>query len=181
MKIPLKIAFVLLSTSMLAACSKKENTDYQNQKHDVPNTTDQDVILPPAWAFGILYGSYTNQDQSIELINEIIEHDYPIDAYWIDSWIWDWENQGKGPKKYMDFVADTVSYYDMEEMWSFMESKNKLPPIFGVITNHCEYRRESAECRVQTGAPVRCRISLFDILHFPLDIFRLRLSGRQNS
>ena len=124
MKIPLKIAFVLLSTSMLAACSKKENTDYQNQKHDVPNTTDQDVILPPAWAFGILYGSYTNQDQSIELINEIIEHDYPIDAYWIDSWIWDWENQGKGPKKYMDFVADTVSYYDMEEMWSFMESKN---------------------------------------------------------
>ncbi|MCH7412309.1 DUF5110 domain-containing protein [Belliella sp. R4-6] len=124
MKIPFKIKVVLLLIFVVAACSKKENTDFENHKHEVPNTTDEDVILPPAWAFGILYGSYTNQDQSIELINEIIDHDYPIDAFWIDSWIWDWENQGKGPKKYMDFIADTVSYYDMEEMWSFMERKN---------------------------------------------------------
>ena len=58
------------------------------------------------------------------MINQIIEHDYPVDAFWIDSWFWDWKNQGEGPAKYMDFVADTVSYPDMKAMWSFMEEKN---------------------------------------------------------
>ncbi|EIM72925.1 alpha glucosidase/alpha-xylosidase [Nitritalea halalkaliphila LW7] len=75
-------------------------------------------------AFGVLYGAYTNQEQSIQLIQDIVAHEYPIDAFWIDSWIWDWENEGKGPAKYMDFVADTVSYPDMEAMWTFMEEKN---------------------------------------------------------
>lgn len=85
---------------------------------------DTNVVLPPAWAFGIVYGAYTNQQQSIELIDQIIEYDYPIDAFWIDSWIWDWQNQGQGPKKYMDFVADTISYPNRKEMWDYMESKN---------------------------------------------------------
>ncbi len=87
-------------------------------------TMDTHVVLPPAWTFGIIYGTYTNQQQSIELINQIIEHDYPIDAFWIDSWIWDWKNQGKGPAKFMDFIADTISYPDMHAMWSLMEKKN---------------------------------------------------------
>ncbi len=92
--------------------------------HQLPETADTNVVLPPSWAFGILYGAYTNQQQTEELIQQIIEHEYPIDAYWIDSWIWDWENEGQGPNKYMDFVADTVSYPDMEAMWTFMEEKN---------------------------------------------------------
>ena len=46
---------------------------------------DTNVILPPAWAFGILYGGYTNQEQTIQRIDEIQHHNYPIDAYWIDS------------------------------------------------------------------------------------------------
>ena len=94
------------------------------KKHSLSEVADTNVVLPPAWAFGIVYGAYTNQEQSIELIDQIIEHDYPIDAFWIDSWIWDWKNQGQGPKKYMDFVADTLSYPDMKGMWDYMESKN---------------------------------------------------------
>jgi len=94
------------------------------KKHALSEVADTNVVLPPAWAFGIIYGAYTNQEQSIELIDLIIEHDYPIDAYWIDSWIWDWQNQGQGPKKYMDFVADTISYPDMKGMWDYMEGKN---------------------------------------------------------
>jgi alpha-glucosidase (family GH31 glycosyl hydrolase) len=74
--------------------------------------------------FWYFTGAYTNQEQTVELINQIIEHDYPIDAFWIDSWIWDWKNQGEGPAKYMDFIADTVSYPDMKAMWSFMEERN---------------------------------------------------------
>lgn len=85
---------------------------------------DTNVVLPPAWAFGMLYGAYTNQEQTVGLIKDILAHDYPIDAFWIDSWIWDWKNQGEGPKKYLDFVADTASYPDMQGMWDFMKRNN---------------------------------------------------------
>ncbi len=85
---------------------------------------DDNVVLPPAWTFGVVYGAYTNQEQSEKLIEEIIKHDYPIDGFWIDSWIWDWKNQGKGPEKYMDFVADTQSYPDMKKMWTLMKKEN---------------------------------------------------------
>lgn len=86
---------------------------------------DPDVILPPAWAFGILYGGYTNQIESVERVNQIIAHDYPIDAYWVDSWFWDFTNSGRGPKGYMDFKGDSVAFPNPGEMWSEFE-KNKI-------------------------------------------------------
>lgn len=82
---------------------------------------DTNVILPPAWAFGILYGGYTDQEGTIERVNEIMEHDYPIDAYWIDSWFWSYADKGRGPKKYIDFAADTISYPDRQTMWSYLQ------------------------------------------------------------
>ena len=108
---------------ILVACNSRSGISWDIQKNPAL-VADTNVVLPPAWAFGIIYGAYTNQEQSIELINDIISHDYPIDAFWIDSWFWDWQNQGQGPKKYMDFVADTVSYPDMKGLWDFMESRN---------------------------------------------------------
>lgn len=93
-------------------------TKYESKIY--PNI-DTNVIIPPSWAFGILYGGYTDQSQTITRIEEIIKHDYPIDAYWIDSWFWSFRDGGKGPKKYIDFVADTESYSDRKGMWNFME------------------------------------------------------------
>jgi alpha-glucosidase (family GH31 glycosyl hydrolase) len=92
--------------------------------HPAPATLDDHVVLPPAWAFGVLYGAYTNQAESETLIRDIIAHDYPIDAFWIDSWFWDWKHQGRGPEKYMDFVGDPESYPDMRKLWSMMEAEN---------------------------------------------------------
>ncbi len=108
---------------MLFSCNMqpKENN---NIPHPQPATIDTSVVLPPSWAFGIIYGAYSNQEETIQLIDEMIARDYPIDAYWIDSWIWDWQNQGVGPKKYMDFVADTISYPDMQGMWDYMKERN---------------------------------------------------------
>lgn len=83
---------------------------------------DTNVILPPAWAFGMLYGGYTDQQGTIDRIREIQEHDYPIDAYWIDSWFWSFRDRGAGPGGYLDFTGDTVSYPDRGKMWSWMES-----------------------------------------------------------
>ena len=96
----------------------------QTYPHHEISVVDTNLILPPAWAFGILYGGYTNQVQTIKRIKEIIAHDYPIDAYWIDSWFWSFKDSGIGPHKYLDFVADTISYPDREQMWDFMENHN---------------------------------------------------------
>jgi len=85
---------------------------------------DTNVVLPPAWAFGILYGGYTDQAGTIQRIKDIQAHDYPIDAYWIDSWFWSYLDKGKGPHKYIDFVGDTISYPDRKAMWNFMEQNN---------------------------------------------------------
>jgi len=85
---------------------------------------DSNAVLPPAWAFGVLYGGYTNQVETIERINNIIVHDYPIDAYWIDSWFWSYLEKGKGPKDYINFMGDTISYPDRKTMWNFFKEKN---------------------------------------------------------
>ena len=85
---------------------------------------DSSVILPPSWAFGVLYGGYTNQEQTIATIKAIQQHDYPIDAYWIDSWFWSFDDQGRGPKKYVDFVADTIAYPNRKAMWDFLQENH---------------------------------------------------------
>ncbi len=85
---------------------------------------DTNTVLPPAWAFGLLYGGYTDQDGTVERIKAIQAHDYPIDAYWIDSWFWSYADSGAGPKGYLDFAGDTIAYPDRKAMWSWMEQNN---------------------------------------------------------
>lgn len=85
---------------------------------------DTNLVLPPSWAFGILFGAYTNQQETINRITEIKNHNYPIDAYWIDSWFWSYAEQGRGPRKYIDFVADTTAYPNRSEMWDFLQKNN---------------------------------------------------------
>ncbi len=85
---------------------------------------DTNIILPPSWAFGVLYGGYTNQQETIDRIEQIMKHNYPIDAYWIDSWFWSYTEKGRGPQKYIDFVADTIAFPDRSKMWNYMEKNN---------------------------------------------------------
>ncbi len=85
------------------------------QLHETPK--DSNIILPPAWAFGVLYGGYTNQVQTIQRVKEIKKHGYPIDAYWIDSWFWSFNNKGEGPAKYLDFKGDNEAYPSRKKMW----------------------------------------------------------------
>jgi len=90
----------------------------------VKTIMDTNVVIPPAWAFGVLYGGYTDQQATIDRIKEIKAHDYPIDSYWIDSWFWSYAEKGIGPKKFIDFVADTVGFPNRPQMWKFMEENN---------------------------------------------------------
>lgn len=101
-----------------------QNRSSQPYKHPIPETLDTNLILPPAWAFGVLYGGYTDQQSTIDRIKEIKAHDYPIDSYWIDSWFWSYAEKGMGPKKIIDFVADTIGFPNRPKMWQFMKKNN---------------------------------------------------------
>jgi alpha-glucosidase (family GH31 glycosyl hydrolase) len=110
--------FVLLTASLSVSpqsYSKKLSKRY---------VADTNLVLPPSWAFGVLYGGYTNQQETMDRVEEIKKHNYPIDAYWIDSWFWSYAEKGKGPQKYIDFVADTIAYPDRSKMWDFLQKNN---------------------------------------------------------
>jgi hypothetical protein len=70
----------------------------------------QEIVLPPYWAFGVLYGGYTNQQETTDRVKRLLKEDFPIDAYWIDSWFWDYERKGDGPGGYMSFVQDKKAF-----------------------------------------------------------------------
>lgn len=96
-------------------------TRSQQINNSLVQVADSNLILPPAWAFGVLYGGYTNQHETIKRVDSIMAHQYPIDAYWIDSWFWSHADKGIGPHKYIDFVADTIGYPDREKMWGYLQ------------------------------------------------------------
>ena len=79
-----------------------------------------EVVLPPAWAFGVLYGGYTNQRESVDRVDRLVAGDYPIDAYWVDSWFWDYTRQGDGPGGYLDFEGDREAYPDLDAFWGHL-------------------------------------------------------------
>lgn len=113
---PYRIYFLLL----LVAAGFMADAQSRQRLNSIP-VSDSNVILPPSWAFGILYGGYTDQQQTIDRVREIIRRGYPIDAYWIDSWFWSMADKGAGPGKYIDFVADTTAFPDRKAMWDFLE------------------------------------------------------------
>jgi hypothetical protein len=110
------IAILLLNISI--------NAQTNNQLKNRRNVADTNLILPPSWAFGVLYGGYTDQRGTIDRIEQIKKHNYPIDAYWIDSWFWSYAEKGMGPKKFIDFVADTIGFPNRPKMWEFMKKNN---------------------------------------------------------
>lgn len=111
--------YCLLSLLVITSLMLKPQVYKKNPRQ----VADTNLVLPPSWAFGILYGGYTNQQETIERVRQIKQHGYPIDAYWIDSWFWSFADKGVGPKKYIDFVADTVGYPDRKAMWSYLQKE----------------------------------------------------------
>ena len=82
-----------------------------------------EIVLPPAWAFGLLYGGYTNQQESQERVEKLLAEGYPVDGYWVDSWFWDYERKGEGPGGYVNFVGDTVAFPNPKALWDYFEAE----------------------------------------------------------
>ncbi len=75
---------------------------------------DPDVILPPAWAFGVLHGYYTNQAGVLHNLARLQAGDFPVDAIWVDSAFWDLTT--KGPEGYLDFKSDRHAFPNLRQM-----------------------------------------------------------------
>jgi alpha-glucosidase (family GH31 glycosyl hydrolase) len=116
-----KYALLLFAVLTININTHSQTTGVPLSKRTV---ADSNIILPPAWAFGVMYGGYTNQQETINRIEQIKKHNYPIDAYWIDSWFWSYADKGIGPQKYLDFAADTVAYPNRSKMWKYMQGNN---------------------------------------------------------
>jgi alpha-glucosidase (family GH31 glycosyl hydrolase) len=115
------LAILPLNSEAQSNGKTQSNSEAQSNKILQRKVADTNIVLPPSWAFGVMYGGYTNQEQTVKRVEEIIEKDYPIDAYWIDSWFWSFDDKGVGPHKYIDFVADTIAYPNRNKMWTYLE------------------------------------------------------------
>jgi hypothetical protein len=71
-------------------------------------------VLPPKWAFGVLYGSYHNQSQVLSDMQQL-RASYSGDMYWIDSsWL---SNSYTGqPERYICFEFDPTQFPDAPNM-----------------------------------------------------------------
>ncbi len=119
----LRRTFILfLVSAMFCLNSACTHIASKTSKVNRRTVADTNVVLPPSWAFGVLYGGYTNQQGTIERVSEIMDHHYPIDAYWIDSWFWSFADKGLGPKGYLNFSGDTISYPNRKSMWQFLHA-----------------------------------------------------------
>lgn len=81
------------------------------------------VVLPPAWAFGVLYGGYTDQAETLATVDRLLAAGFPVDAYWLDSWFWDFADEGRGPQGYMNFQEDRSAYPDVGELFRQLEQR----------------------------------------------------------
>ncbi len=79
-------------------------------------------ILPPKWAFGVLYGSYHDQAQVLSDMKQLREN-YNGDLYWIDS-SWLSGNYNKEPARYICFQFDPQQFPDATVMISTLHQNH---------------------------------------------------------
>jgi cell division septation protein DedD len=89
-----------------------------------PNgTPNGNPIIPPKWAFGVLYGSYYNQTQELDAMNRLRAGGYPVDAMWVDS-SWLSSNYNDDAPAYIRFKFDSTQFPDAAGMISSLHSNH---------------------------------------------------------
>jgi hypothetical protein len=78
-------------------------------------------VLPPKWAFGVLYGSYYNQAQILDAMSRI-RAEYSGDVLWVDSsWL---SNEYNDAPKYINFKFDPGQFPNPGQMISTLHSNH---------------------------------------------------------
>lgn len=131
----LVFALVLLSPTSLAAAEATNRVTSSTvaetnatsscqvawQTVGTPEGFDPQIILPPAWAFGVLHGYYTNQAGVLKNLRRLEKGAFPVDAVWIDSSFWDLTT--RGPAGYLDFKGDRQAFPDLRKLTHELASR----------------------------------------------------------
>jgi hypothetical protein len=84
-------------------------------------TPNGNPVLPPKWAFGVLYGSYYNQAQILDAMSRI-RAEYSGDVLWVDSsWL---SNEYNDAPKYINFKFDPGQFPNPGQMISTLHANH---------------------------------------------------------
>src|SRR5215471_11220052 len=105
--------------------AQKSTGNAEQHATTVPQATatfNGNPVLPPKWAFGVLYGSYHDQAQVLSDMKQLRE-EYNGDVYWIDSsWLSGSYNQE--PARYICFIFDSQQFPDPTLMISMLHQNH---------------------------------------------------------
>jgi hypothetical protein len=93
---------------------------------------DQRVVIPPAWAFGVMVGSHGSQQETIEQIERMTDAGFPVDAWWLAPKT-PAEETG-GLMAAFNRYSDEEAYPDLPELWQFMDQRNIKPGLVAEFT-----------------------------------------------
>ena len=104
----------------------------------VTTAASANPVLPPKWAFGVLFASYRNQADVLDAVQRL-RKDYCGDLLWIDSsWLWGAYDRAD---RYICFEFDTNQFSDAKGMISTLHENHfhfgvwEWPYIDQSITN----------------------------------------------
>lgn len=106
-------------------------------------STDKNPVLPPKWAFGVLFGSYSDQNQLLDAMQKL-RNGYCGDLLWVDS-SWLSPNYNNAADKYICFKFDPGQFPDHKGMISTLHENHfkfglwEWPYIDKSITELYEY------------------------------------------
>ncbi|HZP59124.1 MAG TPA: TIM-barrel domain-containing protein [Opitutaceae bacterium] len=85
-------------------------------------TANGNPILPPKWAFGVMFGCYDNQTGVLSDMNQL-RNGYCGDLIWVDS-SWLGSNYNGPGSEYIDFKFDPTQFSDPQTMMNTLHSNN---------------------------------------------------------
>ncbi len=85
-------------------------------------TPNGNPILPPKWAFGVMFGCYDNQTGVLSDMSQL-RNGYCGDLLWVDS-SWLGSNYNGPGSDYIDFTFDPTQFSDPKTMISTLHSNN---------------------------------------------------------
>ncbi len=105
------VLLLFLSTTLTQAFSVEQSTQMPSASQQ---TSNGHPILPPKWAFGVLFGSYYDQKKVLDAMSKL-RNGYCGDLLWVDS-SWLSSDYDHDAPHYIDFKFDASQFHDPNGM-----------------------------------------------------------------
>jgi alpha-glucosidase len=135
------VALLVMPTFLFAQARDVDDVDKGGSEARLgvdANAARANPVLPPKWAFGVLFASYRNQADVLDAMQRL-RKDYCGDLMWLDSsWLWGAYDRAD---RYICFEFDTNQFSDAKEMIATLHANHfhfgvwEWPYIDQSITN----------------------------------------------